>query len=135
MYGIYVLGFLYAYNRVYLKMPRADEFKLPFLWIMIGSGALIFIATIVVMLLNRGKKICITPQYLEYKHGSNEFTVIWKDLVFKPPQSEKGIYRSALISDGSHFGSFDTLFFPEFGLMIDVISVAVDSKSTKIMDV
>lgn|GEM_PF-1532741 len=134
MYGIYALGFLYAYSKVYMKMPKADDFKEPFLWIMIAAGSIIVIATIVVMMLNKGKKISFTPQYLEYKHGKNEFTVSWKELVFKPPQNDKGIYRTALISDGSHFGNFDTLFFPDFDLMIEVIRVAVDSKSTKIMD-
>jgi len=135
MYILYGLGFLYAYSNVYLKMPRADDFREPFLWAMIGAGVLIVLATILVVVLNKGKKIVITPQVLEYKHGRNEFTVVWKDLVFKPPLKDKGIYRSALVSDGSHFGGFDTLFFPEFDLMIEVIHVAVDRKSTKIMDI
>jgi hypothetical protein len=133
MYLLFGLAFYYGYL-IYKKMPSFDPLKMPYFYGMIAAALVLALSSMSIIFFNLNKCLIVTPDFLEYKHGGSSFAVVWKDLVFKPPAREGGLYRSALISDGRRFGSFDSLFFDEFDLMIKVIDAAVESKSTRIMD-
>jgi hypothetical protein len=133
LYALYALVFYYSYL-IYRKIPSFDPFKMPYFYGMIASALVLLLSSLSIIAFNLNKCLIVTPQFLEYKHGGSSFAVTWKDLVFKPPSREGGLYRSAMISDGRRFGSFDTLFFKDFDLMVKVLEVALESKSTKLMD-
>ncbi len=134
MYLLFTVVLLYGLA-VYRKIPSFDPMRMPYLYVLMGAGALLLITTLSGLFLNIGKKITITPQSLIYEHGSKYFSVSWKELTFKPPEKEGGIYRSVLISDGKQFGSFDDLFFTEYDFMLEIISMAKDNRSSAVMKV
>jgi len=133
MYLLYTVGLLYGLA-IYRRIPPFDTMKMPYLYVLVGAGALLLIASMLGLFVNMGKKITITPQSLIYEHGNKQFSVVWKELIFKPPEKEGGIYRSVLLSDGTQFGSFDDLFFKEYDFMLEIISVAKESKSSAVMN-
>jgi hypothetical protein len=134
MYLVYGLGFLYGFA-VYRKIPAFDPMKMPYLYVLAGAGAVLLIFSLLALFLNLNKKITVTPESLIYEHGSKQFNVTWKELVYKAPENERGIYRSTLISDGKQFGSFDNLFFKDYDFILEFIVMAKESKSGSVMKV
>lgn len=134
LYVLYAFGCFYGIGIIFTKLPKTDPFRIPYLIAMIASGACLLLATLSLMLMNRNKIVTFTPQSIEYKHGKREFCVIWRELIFKPPHHEGGLYKSALLSDGKIFGAIDNLFFQEFDTIIKVIEMAKDIKSTGTID-
>lgn len=127
---LYLISLFSGISLVYTKLPDTDTMRFPFLIAMIVLGALVLSSTLVVLFLNTGKIIAFTPTSIEYTQGSREFKVTWRDLVYKPPDRDRTLYRNALISNGKIFGTFDNIFFPEFEMMVKVIEMAKDIKGS-----
>lgn len=130
MYFIYAIGLYYGVCVVYAKLPKADPLRFPYLIAMTAAGVALFFSTLVILLSNIGKVITLTPQSFEYKQRNKEFKVSWRDLIFKPPDRGKKLYRVALISNGQIFGSIDNIFFTDFETIVKVIDMAKGIKGS-----
>jgi hypothetical protein len=78
-----------------------------------------------------GKKVTVTPTYISFERGNNCLTIMWKNLKkFSPPVEGRMRFRKAILGDGDHSFSLDSLSFEEFDLLVSVITVARKTKYT-----
>ncbi|MFP4499118.1 MAG: hypothetical protein ACLFQV_12990, partial [Vulcanimicrobiota bacterium] len=49
-------------------------------------------------------KITITPNTITYERGKKNFTLLWRDLVYRPPNYKQKMFRYFIISDGRQVG-------------------------------
>jgi len=109
------------------NLPRTEGFP-PDDWFIYGPwglAALILLMMALIFASNFGKKVVVTPKYVEF-HRLNRlvFRCLWTNLSFTPPRQDKKRFLTAIISDGSHYERLEDFFFPDFELMVEIIREA-----------
>lgn len=87
-------------------------------------AGVILLALLLTYISYAGRKVVVTPQYIEIHRGSNSTRTLWQNLSFTPPPSTKKRFRSAILSDGRYYERIDDFFYPEFELLLEVIARA-----------
>lgn len=89
-----------------------------------GFGLFVAIALFVVWYGQYNRKIVVTRQHIQLHSGKSVVKTQWQNLSFTPPPVNKKRFRTALISDGSYYQRIDEFFYPEFDLLVEVITRA-----------
>jgi len=77
-----------------------------------------------VYMLESRRKIIVTPTHLEIVRGGDTTRTLWQNVSLTPPRSDKKSFRSALLSDGTHYETVYEFFYPEFQLLVDFVTDA-----------
>jgi len=86
---------------------------------------LIILAFFLVLHISAGRIVTLRPDALVYTQRNYTFAVRWSEVTLvKPPPDKKGMFLSALVSDGVRFGRIDKVLFPDYDLIISVIEHA-----------
>lgn len=125
---------IYGYSN-YKNFFRDITALVPFCYLPIGLGILIFLVLIYLYLVNSGKKITVSPEIFSYTQGSGGFTVKWRDLIFNTTPPEKKRFRQITVSNGHYFGKIDEMFFPEYEFILEIIHRAKESAKSETFNV
>ncbi|MDQ7824197.1 MAG: hypothetical protein RDV48_15450 [Candidatus Eremiobacteraeota bacterium] len=97
-----------------------------------GVILLLFLAMIISRGLNQF--IVITPLNIAYQKGRLNFTENWENLMFAPPKKGFRFTKSAVLGSKDIMVRIDSLFFPKFNTVIEVIRLAKESRKTMLME-
>jgi len=111
----------------FLKIEGVMSYNLLFVALPIGFAVILILILLSALLSNLGKKVIITPNFVEYRQWNRSFKGSWKYVSFTPPRPDQKRFRTAVISDGKSFGEINEFFFPNFDLLMEVISYAKES--------
>lgn len=103
-------------------------------YVPIGIASLILLTAIAMLLRGLGQYIVITPQSLAYQKGKTAFKENWEKLEYKAPKVGKKFLRSFIVGTGKRLVRIDSMFFPKFDTIVEVIRVAKESRKTKMIE-
>jgi hypothetical protein len=103
--------------------PENQIFKIVFGFVPIGFGAIILIISLWAMIDSMMVKIVITPEFIIAEKGRRKMKSNWQTLAFSPPHQGKQL-RTFSVGDGKELFWITDLFFPNFDLVVKLISTA-----------
>lgn len=124
-----LIWFGYGYIPVF-PGPDNQVFKIVFGYVPIGFGAVIIIVALWAMIDSMMVKIMITPDYIIAEKGKRKMKSNWHTLAFAPPHPGSKL-RTFSVGDGKELFWITDLFFPNFDLVVKLISTAKKAASKK----
>lgn len=128
-----LMWFGYGYLPVF-PGPENQVFRIIFGYVPLGFGGVIIIVALWAMIDSMMVKIVITPDYIIAEKGSRKMKSTWQSLAFAPPQPG-GKIRTFSVGDGKVLFWITDLFFPNFDLVVKLISTARQSALKKGFDI
>ncbi|MBM3461113.1 MAG: hypothetical protein FJX76_03330 [Armatimonadetes bacterium] len=87
-------------------------------------GGLVMICALTLFSKVRGKTIRMTGRAFAYREGKVEKAFLWQNLrTFQVPPASKKFFRSAVVGDMDNTFVIDSLTFPDYELIVNVIAM------------